>query len=117
MNASAARKVFTGVALVLVAFSVSVAVSNSLRADDSWVIQNLGRARAVMIPIVPAIIIGAGLGINLKSRLLGGAVVAVGAVGFAVMMWWTILAPVLATVAVVFWFMTFGPRRAQLTGM
>ena len=116
MNASVAQKVLIGVALVLMALSVSVGVSNVLRGDDSWVIQNFGRAQAVIIPIVPAVAIGAGLALNLKSRLFGSGLAAVGAVGFAVMMWWTILVPVLAAVAVVSWFVAFGPRGAQPTG-
>ena len=66
-------------------------------------------------PMIPALVIVAGLGLNLKSRLLGGGLVAAGAVWFGVMMFWTILAPILAAVAVVSWFIAFGPRRAQPT--
>ena len=69
----------------------------------------------MILPIIPALLIGAGLGLNLKSRLLGGGLVAVGAVAFGVLMYWTILLPILAAVAVGSWFIAFGPRRSQPT--
>ena len=113
MNESAAQKVFIGVALVLVALSVSVGASNSLQGEETWVIQSFGSVQAVILPMIPAHVIGAGLGLNLKSRLIGGGLVAVGAVAFGVLMFWTILVPVLAAAAVVSWFLSFGPRRTQ----
>ena len=115
MNESAAQRVFIGVALVLVALSVSVGASNSLRGEETWVIQRFGRAQAVILPIIPALVMGAGLGLNLKSRLIGGGLVAAGAVAIGVLMFWTILVPVLAAVAIVSWFIAFGPRRTQPT--
>ena len=115
VDASAAQRVFIGASLALVALSVLLGVSNSLRGEDAWIIQNFGRAQAVIQAMIPALVIGAGLGLNLKSRLLGGGLVAVGAITFGVFMLWTILVPVLAAVAVVSWFMAFGPRRAQPT--
>jgi len=91
MNASAAGKGFIGVALVLAALSVAVGLANYLAAEDSWVVQNIGRTRAVLMAVAPAFLISTGLGINLRWQLLGGGVVVVGAVALAVLMLWTIL--------------------------
>lgn len=115
MNTSVARKGFIGVAMVLAALSVSLGVGNHLAADDSWVIQNIGRTRAVIMAITPAILIVTGLVINLRWRLLGGGMALVGTVALAVLMLWTILIPILAALAVVLWAIAYRSSRGQAT--
>ena len=45
MNASLAQKAFVGVAVLLAALSVVVALSNLRAADESWVVQNFQGSR------------------------------------------------------------------------
>ena len=95
MSAPVARKWFLGIALLIVALSVALAVSNSLAADDTWVIANLGRFSAVMIGVGPAVPILAGLWLGTRSPIVGRALVLAGAIAFGAVMWWTIVVPVL----------------------
>ena len=63
--------------------------------------------------IPPALLIAGGVGVYRWSRLVGGGLVFVGGVGFAVMTWWTIITPILAALAVVLWAIAFRSPRAQ----
>ncbi len=60
---------------------------------------------------IPAAIIAAGLGVNLRSRLLGGSLKLLGAVPLAVMSWWTIIAPILAGLTLAIWIIAFRADR------
>ena len=92
MNTSVAQKVFIGAAVLLAALSVAVGVSDFLA-------------------VIPAILIAAGLGINLRSRLLGGGLVLIGAAALAVIMWWTVLVPILAGLTALSWRTTLSSNR------
>ena len=96
VNASLAQRGFVGLALLLVALSVAVSLSNALAADDAWVIETNGRLRAVMQTLSPGLVILAGLVASLRMPLVGGMVALAGAAVFATMMWWTVLIPMLA---------------------
>ena len=98
MNASTAQKGFVAVALLLVALSIAVSVSNALAADDAWVIETKGRLGAVMLTLSPGLVIVAGLVASLRIPLVGGIVALVGAAVFVTMMWWTVIVPILALV-------------------
>ena len=117
MNASVAQKFFICIALVLAGLSVAVGVSDFLAAEDSWIIQHAGRTPAVLMAVYPAIMIAAGLGIYLRSRLLGGGIVSAGAIAFGVLMSWTILVPILALVAVALWAVVFRAARRPNTAL
>ena len=117
MNASVAQKFFICIALVLAGLSVAVGVSDFLAAEDSWIIQHAGRTPAVLMAVYPAIMIAAGLGIYLRSRLLGGGIVSAGAIAFGVLMSWTIFVPILALVAVALWAVVFRAARRPNTAL
>ena len=91
---------FVGIALLLASLSVAVSVSNALAADDAWVIERHGRPVAVMQTLAPGLVILAGLAVSVRIPIIGGMLALVGTAVFSVMMWWTVIVPILALLLV-----------------
>ena len=83
-----------GIALLLAALSLAVAFSNAV-ADDNSAIANFGKFRAVLVGVVPAVAIIAGLWLATRWPTGGRFLVISVAIVFGVKMWWTIVAPAL----------------------
>lgn len=113
MSAPLAERGFLGIGLLLAALSLALAAANLFAADDVWVVEKLGRIGAVTIGLIPALVILAGLGLRTRSPATGLALTFVGAIGFAIMMWWTILVPLLALLLVYCTFVRPGRLRSE----
>ena len=112
VSAATAHKGFIAIAAMMAALSLAVAVSNSLAADDNWVIENMGRTPSIILMLIPAVIILAGLAAGLRSPSVGRILVFVGAAAVAVLWLWTIVVPALALLLI--WCglaMTAEPRK------
>lgn len=101
MNASATHKSFLGIALLLAAFWVVAGALNAFGSGENTAREDLGRFWAGMIFFVPATMIVVGLLVQRRSLLLGSVLVLLGVLPMAVVMYWTVLAPIAALVLVV----------------
>jgi shikimate kinase len=97
-----ARKGFVLVALIMAALLVALGIHNAFFNPASDAAQ-LGAFWAAMIGFGPAGVILVGLGAQRRWPAIGDGLVLVGAVPLGLLMWWTIVGPVLALMLVALW--------------
>ena len=107
MNRSLAQKGFLGVALLLTAFYVFLGVSNAVINQEPTFVERFGAfwggVLGSLIGFIPAALIAAGLWLQRRAPVRGGILVLVAAVPVAVGMYWTVFAPMLALLLLIFW--------------
>lgn len=87
--------------LILMAFGL--AASNFWSVEGTTV-EPLGRFWAGMLGVVPAVLMMVGLLLSGRAPRAGGLILFLGAISFAVLMWWTIIIPLTAVLLAVLWF-------------
>lgn len=105
MNPVLARRGFLAVAGIMAALLVALGIHNAFFNPGSAAAKP-GAFWAAMIGLVPAAVILTGLATRPRWPVVGDSLVLVGAVPLGLLMWWTVVGPLLALTLVVLWFST-----------